>query len=161
MSITKYYNLIKFKIFPICRSITGNGVRKTLKIIKNQFPKLKIYNIKSGTQVFDWKIPSEWNIKEAYVLDKNNKKIIDFNENNLHIVNYSIPTNKILNKKELLSRLHTIKKLPSAIPYVTSYYKKYWGFCCSFSYKKKIQKNYKNEDKFKIIINSSLKERGN
>ena len=160
MSITKYYNLIKFKIFPICRSITGDGVRKTLKIIKNQFPKLKIYNIKSGTKVFDWKIPSEWNIKYAYVLDKNNKKIIDFNENNLHVVNYSIPTNKILNKKELLSRLHTIKKLPSAIPYVTSYYKKYWGFCCSFYYKKKIQKNYNNEDKFKIIINSSLKKGG-
>ena len=110
----------------------------------NQFPKLKVYSIKSGTKVFDWKIPSEWNIKYAYVLDKNNKKIIDFNENNLHVVNYSIPTNKILNKKELLSRLHTIKKLPSAIPYVTSYYKKYWGFCCSFYYKKKIQKNYNN-----------------
>lgn len=160
MSITRYYNLIKFKMFPICRSITGDGVKKTLKIIKNQFPKLKVYSIKSGTKVFDWKIPSEWNITEAYVLDKNNKKIINFKDNNLHLVNYSIPVNKILDKKGLLSRLHTIKKLPSAIPYVTSYYKKYWGLCCSYSYKKKIIKNYNNEDKFKIIINSSLKKRG-
>ena len=160
MSITRYYNLIKFKMFPICRSITGDGVKKTLKIIKNQFPKLKVYSIKSGTKVFDWKIPSEWNITEAYVLDKNNKKIINFKDNNLHLVNYSIPVNKILDKKGLLSRLHTIKKLPSAIPYVTSYYKKYWGLCCSYSYKKKIIKNYNNEDKFKIIINSSLKKKG-
>ena len=72
MSITKYYNLIKFKMFPICRSITGGGIRKTLKIIKNEFPKLKIYSFKTGTKVFDWKIPYEWNIKKAYILDKNN-----------------------------------------------------------------------------------------
>ena len=112
MSITKYYNLIKFKMFPICRSITGGGIRKTLKIIKNEFPKLKIYSFKTGTKVFDWKIPYEWNIKKAYILDKNKKKIVDFSENSLHLVNYSIPVNKIISKKKLLSRLYTIKKLP-------------------------------------------------
>ena len=160
MSITKYYNLIKFKMFPICRSITGGGIRKTLKIIKNEFPKLKIYSFKTGTKVFDWKIPYEWNIKKAYILDKNKKKIIDFSENNLHLVNYSKPVNRVISKKKLLSRLYTIKKLPAAIPYVTSYYKKYWGFCCSYLKKKKIEKNYNNEDKFKIIIDSSFKSNG-
>jgi aminopeptidase-like protein len=160
MSITKYYNLIKFKMFPICRSITGGGIRKTLKIIKNEFPKLRIYSFKTGTKVFDWKIPYEWNIKKAYILDRNKKKIVDFSENSLHLVNYSIPVNKIISKKKLLSRLYTIKKLPTAIPYVTSYYKKYWGFCCSYLKKKKIEKNYNNEDKFKIIIDSSFKSNG-
>jgi len=160
MSITKYYNLIKFKMFPICRSITGSGIRETLKIIKSEFPKLKIYSIKTGTKMFDWKIPYEWNIKKAYIIDKNKKKIIDFSENNLHIVNYSSPVNKIVNKKELLSHLYTVKKLSSAIPYVTSYYKKYWGFCCSYSYKKKIENIYNDKDKFKIVIDSSLKSNG-
>ena len=74
------------RLFPICRSITGNGIRKTLKIIKSYLPKLKIYEVKSGTKVFDWKIPSEWNIKDAYVKDKKGKKIIDFKKNNLHLV---------------------------------------------------------------------------
>ena len=82
MSVKKFYKLAKNELFPICRSITGNGVRKTLKIIKKNFPKLKIHEIPSGTKVFDWNVPSEWNIDDAYVIDKNNKKIIDFKKNN-------------------------------------------------------------------------------
>ena len=78
MSVKKYYNLAKNTLFPICRSITGNGVKKTLKIIKKEFPNLKIYYIPSGTRVFDWKIPPEWNVSDAYVLDKHNNKIINF-----------------------------------------------------------------------------------
>ena len=120
-----YYNLGKKILFPICRSITGDGIKKTLLIIKKEFRNLKIYQIKSGTKVFDWKIPYEWNISEAYIKDINNKKIIDFKNNNLHVVGYSYPIKKKVNKKTLLKKIHTSSKLPNAIPYVTSYYKKY------------------------------------
>ncbi len=84
MSIKRFYKLGKNELFPICRSITGNGVRKTLRIIKKNFSKLKIYEVQSGTKVFDWNVPSEWNVNDAYVIDKNNKKIIDFKKNKLH-----------------------------------------------------------------------------
>ncbi len=160
MYLNKYYNLAKNILFPICRSITGNGIKKTLKIIKSQLPKLKIYQAKSGTKVFDWRVPPEWNIKDAYILDKNNIKIIDFKKNNLHLVSYSVPISKILKKNELLKRLHDYKKIPEAIPYVTSYYKKYWGFCCSYNKKKQIIDSYSRDDKFKVVINSSLKKNG-
>jgi len=160
MYLNKYYNLAKNILFPICRSISGNGIKKTLKIIKSQLPKLKIYQVKSGTKVFDWRVPPEWNIKDAYILDKNNIKIIDFKKNNLHLVSYSVPVSKILKKNELLNRLHDYKKIPEAIPYVTSYYKKYWGFCCSYNKKKQITNFYGKDDKFKVVINSSLKKNG-
>ena len=127
--IKKYYDIGKIKLYPICRSLTGNGTRETLKIIKNNFPKLKIFKEKSGKRVFDWKIPPEWNIQDAFVLDKSDKKIIDFKQNNLHLVGYSVPVNKVIKRDELIKHLHSIPKQPKAIPYVTSYYKKYWGFC--------------------------------
>ena len=135
MFVKKFYNLGKNKLFPICRSITGNGVRKTLKIIKKNFPKLKICEVPSGTKIFDWKVPSEWNISDAYVIDKNNVKIIDFKKNNLHIISYSKPINKILTKKTLFKNIYSLPKQKSAIPYITSYYKRYWGFCISHKQK--------------------------
>ncbi len=161
MSIFKYYNLAKIELFFLCRSITGIGTYKTLKIIKKKFPKLKIILVKSGTKVFDWKIPAEWKIKSAFVLDKDEKKIIDFKRNNLHLVNYSMPINKILSKKEFLKKVYSLPNQPTAIPYITSYYKKDWGFCINHIQKKKINKSYKNKDKFKIVINSSFKKNGN
>ncbi len=156
-------NLINFgkKIFPICRSITGHGTLKTLKEIrKNHLKNLKIKKISCGKKVFDWKIPSEWNIKDAYVLDKNKKKIIDFKINNLHIVNYSTYQNKKIKKKELLSKLNYIKNYPNAIPYITSYYKKNWGFCVTKKQYDKISRDYKNADQFLIKISSSFKKKG-
>jgi len=150
--INKYYNLGKNILFPICRSITGNGTKKTLRIIKKKIPQLRIIKIKSGTKVFDWKIPSEWNINDAYILDKNGSKIVDFKKNNLHIVGYSYPVNKILSKKNLLKNLHSLKSLPDAIPYLTSYYKKYWGFCITEKFKENLKKKYKKKDKFFITI---------
>ena len=116
----------KKNLFLICRSITGQGIRKTLKIIKKQFPQLKIITISSGTKVFDWSVPPEWNVKDAYILDKNNEKIINFKKNNLHLVGYSIPINKTLYKRDLFKRIHSLPKQPKAIPYITSYYKRYW-----------------------------------
>jgi len=157
--INKIYK-IGLKLFPICRSITGNGVRNTLKIIKKNLPKLKIYEVKSGTKVFDWKIPPEWNIKDAFVLDKKGKKIIDFKKNNLHLVGYSIPIEKKISKEKLFSHIHSLPKQPNAIPYITSYYKRYWGFCITENYKKKINKNYKKNDFFSVKINSSLDKKG-
>ena len=160
MSIKRFYSLAKTKLYGICRSITGEGTLKTLNIIKQQFPKLKIKRIKSGTKAFDWKIPPEWNVTEAYVIDKYKKKIIDFNNNNLHLVGYSSPINKFLNKKELFKHINTLKNQPNAIPYVTSYYKKYWGFCISEKNKKEIDKSYSNLDKFKVVIKSTLNKKG-
>ena len=160
MSLKKYFSLAKFKLFPICRSITGNGFLKSLKIIQNEIPSLKIYKVRSGTKVFDWKIPNEWNIRGAFIKDKNNKKIVDFKKNNLHVVNYSCPVHKIINKKKLLTKIHTIKNKKDSIPYVTSYYKRDWGFCISESQKNKIIQNYKSNDLFKIKIQSSLDKNG-
>ena len=128
------------KLFPICRSITGKGFLSSLKIIKEGIPKIKIKSFRSGTKVFDWKIPYEWNVKNAYVKDKFGKKIIDIEVNNLHLVGYSSPVEKKISKKQLLKRIYSIKKQPNAIPYVTSYYKRYWGFCLSYNQKKKIIK---------------------
>tara|TARA_Y100000590_G_C15675256_1_gene997746 strand:- start:39 stop:1328 length:1290 start_codon:yes stop_codon:yes gene_type:complete len=161
MSVEKYYQLAKSSLFPICRSLTGNGVRKTLKIIKKEFPKLKIYKVSSGTKVFDWNVPPEWNIKEAYILDKNNKKIINFKKNNLHLVGYSVPINKYFKKKELFKHIYSLPKQPKAIPYITSYYKKHWGFCVSNNEKLKFNKKYKNSDRFKVVIKSNLNLKGN
>ena len=160
MSVKKFYNLGKKELFKICRSITGNGVRKTLRIFKRHFSSLEIHEVPSGTKVFDWKIPPEWNISNAYVIDNENKKIIDFKKNNLHLVGYSIPVNKVLKKAELFKHLHSLPQQPNAIPYVTSYYKKYWGFCITHKEKKFFEKKYKKNDKFKIIINSRFKKNG-
>ena len=98
----KYYNIAKKKLFPLNRSLTGEGVRKTLNIIKKEFPRLKLKKIKSGKKVFDWSIPEEWNVTDAYVIDKYNNRIIDFKKNNLHLVGYSIPIKKKITKKNYL-----------------------------------------------------------
>lgn len=156
----KFYELGKNTLYPICRSLTGNGFRKSLRIIKSEFNELKIKKIKSGTRVFDWNIPEEWNISDAYVLDKNNNKIINFKENNLHLVGYSMPINKYVKKKELLKNLHYLKEQPKAIPYITSYYQKRWGFCINYNQLKKIKKEYSEKDEFKIVINSNFKKKG-
>ena len=161
MSVKKYYNIGKNILFPICRSITGKGTFKTLQLIKKEFKELKIKKIKSGEKVFDWVIPPEWNITEAYILDKNGNKIIDFDNNNLHIVGYSIKVNKIIKKRKLIKNLFFLKKQPSAIPYITSYYKKRWGFCLSYNQFKKFNSKYSDNDQFKVIINSNLNKSGN
>ena len=136
MSINKFYKIGREELFPICRSITGKGTLKTLKIIKTSFNDLKIIKIKSGTKVFDWSIPEEWNIKDAYVLDKFKKKLISFQSNNLHVLNYSKKYIGYVSKKKLIQHLYSLKQQPDAIPYLTSYYKKRWGFCVSENQKK-------------------------
>lgn len=160
MTIKKYYNFAKKELFSLNRSITGQGTKKTLDLIKKNFPNLKIKSFPSGKKVFDWKIPYEWNVKNAYVIDKFKKKIIDFKKNNLHLVGYSIPVKKTLTKNALIKKIHTIKNKPNAIPYITSYYNSNWGFCCSHNTLKNIKNNYNNGDKFKIFINSNFNKKG-
>ena len=155
----KFYQLGKVNLFPICRSLTGGGVRKTLKIIKNNFPKLTIKKIRSNTRVFDWKIPDEWNIFDAYIEDKFGNKIIDFKKHNLHVVGYSKTINKYLKKENLFKNLHFIKEQPDAIPYITSYYRKTWGFCLSYNQFKNIDKKYSSKDTFRVVIKSKFKKK--
>lgn len=160
MKTDYFYDFAKFKLRPIFKSITGSGIRKTLHLIKKEFPKLKIKKFKSKKKVFDWQIPPEWNLNDAYVVDKYGKKIIDVNDNPLHLISYSVPFRSIIQKRDLIKNLHYSKKLPNAIPYVTSYYKKRWGFCLTYKNYKEIIKNYKSSDKFKVAINSKFNENG-
>jgi aminopeptidase-like protein len=120
------------RLFPICRSITGPGLRETLSILSEYIP-LEIFGIPSGTQVFDWKIPPEWRIREAWLAGPDGRKIVDFSNHNLHVVNYSAPVDRNMTLEELKPHLYSIPHLPDAIPYVTSYYRERWGFCLPHS----------------------------
>ena len=142
-------------LFPICRSITGNGVRETLQYIKNLIPDLTIYEIPSGTKAFDWTVPDEWNISDAFVIDENGRKIIDFKNHNLCVVGYSEPVDTIMKFAQLDQHLHSLPDQPNAIPYVTSYYKRYWGFCVTEK-QRQVLRQYPNK-KFHVKIDATLK----
>ena len=146
------YDWVK-DLFPICRSITGNGVRNTLKYFKNIIPELEIKNVKTGEKFGDWEVPCEWNIDDGYILDPNNNKIVDFKLNNLHIWGYSEPINKTIDLDELQNHLYSIEDYPDVIPYVTSYYNKKWGFCISHNQRKTLKKG-----KYQVVIKSCLSE---
>ncbi len=139
-------------LFPLCRSITGSGIQKSLRYFKKLNPEFKILKFKTGHKVFDWVIPKEWNIKDAYFKDSKGRKYCEFKKNNLHIVGYSEPINKKINKKNLLKNIYTQKNQPDSIPYVTSYYKKRWGFCMSEKNKKKLPNG-----PFHVFIDSNFK----
>lgn len=131
----RIYQLTK-RLFPICRSITGSGVRETLKIIDDYIAdgtgrRLDIHEVPSGSQVFDWKIPKEWAIREAYIEDERSKRIVDMKKNNLHVMGYSVPVDKWVTLEELKQYIYTQPDQPDVIPYVTSYYKERFGFCMS------------------------------
>ena len=143
------YDLMK-ELFPICRSITGNGVRETLKKIQSIIP-IGIYEVPSNTKVFDWTVPKEWNIQDAYVIDPKGKKIIDFKNSNLHVVSYSIPIHKKMSLQELKLHIHTLPEMPDAIPYLTSYYNEDWGFCMTHNEFTKLQ-----EGEYEVMIDSTL-----
>jgi aminopeptidase-like protein len=148
---SKIYDLCK-KLWPITRSIAGPGNLKTLKILKQINRNLKVKSYKSGKKIFDWKVPNEWIIKNAFIKDEKNRKILDYKSNNLHIVNYSTPIKKKILLKDLKKKIYFLKKLPRAIPYVTSYYKKDWGFCMSFNQFKELK-----DKKYKVQIESYFK----
>lgn len=140
-------------LFPINRSISGEGLRETLCYIQSLLPQLKFHEIKTGEKVFDWEVPLEWNISEAFIKDDNDEVIVDFKNNNLHVVGYSKPIDCILNLDELQNHLHSIPSQPEAIPYITSYYSQNWGFCLAHEQRKKLK-----EGKYHVVIKSELKK---
>jgi len=147
--LEKYFDLL----WPICRSITGNGLRNSFEILQKIIP-LNLHEIPSGAKAFDWEIPNEWNIKDAYIITPSGKKIANFKENNLHIVNYSTAIDKEISYSELIEHLYYKKDLPDAIPYVTSYYKQKWGFCISYNDFLKLEK----EGSYKVFVDAELKK---
>ena len=138
------------ELFPIPRSITGNGVRQTLSIIKRELPLLKIREIDSGTKVFDWDVPLEWNCNDAYIITPEGKKITHFLKNNLHLVGYSVPVNRTISLNELNDHLYSLPSKENAIPYVTSYYKKNWGFCITHK-----ERELLKDGQYKVVIDST------
>ena len=142
------------RLFPICRSITGDGVRKTLQMLVEVYGnEINIHEVPTGTKVFDWTVPKEWNIKEAYIENSKGQRVIDFKNNNLHVVGYSLPVDKFVDLQKLKSGVYTEPDQPEEIPYVTSYYKERYGFCMSQNQLDKLP-----EDTYHIVIDSELKE---
>lgn len=141
------------RLFPIPRSITGKGVRESLAILREYAPELVIHETPSGTQAFDWTIPKEWEINEAYIEDSRGNRIVDFADNNLHVLGYSVPIDRYVSREELMEYVYVDDARPAAIPYVTSYYKERSGFCMS-----KNQRDMLPEDTYHIHIDSKLRD---
>ena len=139
------------RLYPICRSLTGDGVRDTLAILQEYVP-LQVRTVASGTSVFDWTIPKEWNIKDAYIKNSQGEKVVDFHKCNLHVLNYSVPVKQKLPLAELKTHLFTLPDHPDWIPYRTSYYKENWGFCLSHNHLAAL-----HEGDYEAVIESSLK----
>lgn len=148
---TQMHRLIS-ELYPICRSITGNGVRDTLAGVKKIIP-LDVHEVPSGTKVFDWVVPKEWNIREAYIRDSKGNKIIDFEDSNLHVLNYSVPVRKQIALKELKEHLFSMPDRPDWIPYRTSYYDENWGFCIEHN-----KLNDLKDENYEVLIDSSLED---
>jgi len=138
------------RLYPICRSITGNGVRQSLRILSEMIP-LELHEVPSGTPVFDWTVPREWNIRDAYVANARGERVIDFRRHNLHVVQYSAPVRARMTLDDLRSRLFSIPERPNAIPYRTSYYKETWGFCLTDTQLRALQPG-----EYEVVIDASL-----
>jgi aminopeptidase-like protein len=140
------------ELWPINRSLTGPGVRQTLEVLRQHLPQLSIQAIASGTQCFDWTIPDEWSISEAFIENERGERIVDFSDNNLHVVGYSVPVDQWLSLDELQAHLYSLPEQPDAIPYITSYYARRWGFCLSERQRQALQPG-----RYRAVVRSELK----
>lgn len=143
------YSIIE-SLYPICRSITGDGVRQSLRLLQRTIP-LNLCEVPSGSEVFDWNVPNEWNIRDAYIKNSAGKRMVDFGQNNLHVLNYSVPVRAKMSLDELRPHLFTLPETPDWIPYRTSYYKETWGFCLSQN-----QLELMEDGEYEVCIDSTL-----
>ena len=139
------------KLFPYCRSITGDGVRKTLHDLKAVVPEMTLHEVPSGTRVFDWTVPKEWRIRDAWIKNSKGEKVLDFHETNLRVMGYSLPLDEKMSLDELKKIIYTQPDQPDVIPYVTSYYKERSGFCMT-----QLEKDALPEDTYHAYIDSEL-----
>jgi aminopeptidase-like protein len=138
------------EIYPICRSITGRGVRETLRAIGAHID-LQVHEIATGTAVFDWVIPREWNIRDAYIKNERGEKVVDFARSNLHVMSYSVPVRQRISLAELNQHVYTLPDQPDLIPYRTSYYAENWAFCMSHRLLESLR-----DETHEVVIDSSL-----
>ncbi|RSK29939.1 DUF4910 domain-containing protein [Hymenobacter metallilatus] len=143
------------RLYPICRSLTGNGVRQTLAILREYLPALRVHEVPSGTPALDWTVPAEWNIRDAWVKNAAGERVIDFRQHNLHILQYSTPVHGWFSRQELEDHLFSLPEQPHLIPYRTSYYQPNWGFCLSHQQRQQLQDEY-----YEVCIDSTLDEHG-
>jgi len=145
------YDLAR-RLFPFPRSLTGDGVRRTLEEVAAILPGLEVSEVASGTRAFDWEVPEEWNIRDAYVLDESGRKVIDFNDTNLHVMAYSTPVDEVMSRQQLDEHLYSLPDQPDAVPFVMSYYKRRWGFAVSHNKRLALP-----EGNYRVVIDSTLK----
>jgi aminopeptidase-like protein len=152
LSIGEEMYALASRLYPICRSITGDGVRETFGILREHIP-VEVREVATGTQVFDWTVPKEWNIRDAWIKNEAGEKIVDFKECNLHVLSYSVPVRAKLSLDELKRHIFTLPSFPDRIPYRTSYYKENWAFCLSEN-----QLSRMREGEYEVCIDSSLED---
>ena len=152
-SIGDYMYELAERLFPICRSITGDGFRRSLEMIREEVPEMKVFEVPTGTEVFDWTVPREWNIRGGWIKNMQGETIIDFRDCNLHVLGYSVPVHQTVSREELLEHVYTQPDQPDWIPYVTSYYKERWGFCMSERQKERL-----TDDQYEVCIDSTLED---